>query len=422
MRNIDKQFTQILKEELLPAMGCTEPIAIAYAAAKAKEILNEPVEHVMIHCSSNIIKNVRCVRVPNTDGLIGVEVAALAGIVAGDSTRCLEVISEVTEAQREKIRHLLKEKICEVKHLDTTLTLHLIVEVKGNKSTAAVEITHTHTHIASMTRNGQMLDCEKLCAQCTRTDRSCLNIEAILEYAQRVDLETVRPIIQRQIDCNMAISKAGKSGAYGINIAKIILEENNDSLSSKMAAATAAASEARMDGCSLPVVTNSGSGNQGITASVPVLVFCQENKISEETMIRALLVSNLLTIHQKTSIGHLSAFCGAVSASSAVAGTITWLKGGTLCQVGEAIKNTLSNLSGMICDGAKITCAFKIASGIHAAMLASTMAMQQCSYQGEIGILKEDVEETIASVGKLACQGMRQTDQVILDLMLKNNH
>lgn len=414
-----ENYIQILKEELVPAMGCTEPIAIAYAASLAKEILNEPVKKVVVRCSSNIIKNVHCVRVPNTGGLIGVEVAALTGIVAGDPCRKLEVISKVSEAQREEIIQLLKLNLCVVEKLDTPITLHIIVEVTGHTNHVAVEITHTHTHIESIHKNGVKIEVEQKEMKIHSVDRSCLNVSDILHFAKEIDLKEVMDILQPQIDYNMQISAEGKSGKYGINIAELINEER--SITNQMASAASAASEARMDGCAMPVVTNSGSGNQGITASIPVIVYCQAMQLSGEKMLRGLLVSNLLTIHQKTGIGHLSAFCGVVSASSAVAGAITWLQDGTEKQIFDALKNTLASLSGMICDGAKITCAFKISSGIHAAMIASKMALKDRSYQGNIGILKEDVEETIQVIGHLAKNGMDKTDQVILDIMLNKS-
>lgn len=420
MNKLYENYIQILKEELVPAMGCTEPIAIAYAASIAKETLNEPIKRVIVRCSSNIIKNVHCVKVPNTNGLIGVEVAALAGIVAGESTRKLEVISQVSDIQKAEIAQLLEHKICEVTKLNTPLTLHLIVEVMGHENQVAVEITQTHTHVESIYKNGVRVDVKQEEMNSELMDRSCLSVSKILQFANEIELNEVMDLIQPQIENNMAISRVGKSGNYGVNLATLIMQES-ESITNQMAAAAACASEARMDGCSMPVVTNSGSGNQGITASVPILVYCEVMKIPKEKMIRALLVSNLLTIHQKTGIGHLSAFCGVVSASSAVAGAITWLQGGTELQIGQAIKNTLASLSGILCDGAKITCGFKIASGIHAAMLASKMAMQHCSYTGNIGIIKESVEETIQVIGHLAKKGMDKTDQVILDIMLNKN-
>lgn len=416
MNALYEKYISILNEELVPAMGCTEPIAIAFAAAKARELLEEEVEQAIIHCSSNIIKNVKCVRVPNTGGLIGIEAAALAGIVAGDSSKELEAISVVSDEQRQELQNLLAKGICTTRHLDTELSLHIIAELHGKNNTVSVEITHTHTHVHSVTKNGELIDGDEFKVG-GRTDRSCLKVKDIVEFANTIDLSLIQPLIERQIEYNLAISDEGLKGAYGVNVGEIILSESQ-TIPAKLAALTAAASEARMEGCALPVVTNSGSGNQGITASVPVVTYCREKGYDHEKLIRGLLVSNLLCAHQKTSIGHLSAFCGAAAASAAVAGALTYLDGGSVDQVGSAVKNTMASLAGMCCDGAKATCGFKIASGIHTAFYASRMALKNRNYDGEVGILKGDVEESIAAIGTLASKGMRETDKVILGIML----
>lgn len=416
MNALYEKYIAILTEELVPAMGCTEPIAIAFASAKAKELLDEEIEKVVIHCSSNIIKNVKCVRVPNTGGLIGVEAAALVGIVAGDSSKKLEVISNVSDEQRVKLNELLEKKICTVRHLDTELSLHIIAELFGKNNTVSVEITHTHTHVQSISKNGKLLDKDEY-KEATRVNRSCLSVKDIVDFANHIELIKVRHLLNRQIECNLAISQEGLKGGYGVNIGEIILSDTS-SLVAKIAAATAAASEARMEGCALPVVTNSGSGNQGITVSVPIVAYCKEKGYDEEKMLRGLLVSNLLCIHQKTGIGHLSAFCGAIAASAAVSGALVYLENGTVEQIGSALKNTMGSLAGVCCDGAKATCGFKITSGIHTAYYAALMALKNRNYSGEIGILKPDVEETITSIGKLASKGMKETDKVILDIML----
>lgn len=416
MNALYEKYIAILTEELVSAMGCTEPIAIAFASAKAKELLDEEIEKAVIHCSSNIIKNVKCVRVPNTGGLIGVEAAALVGIVAGDSSKKLEVISNVSDEQRVKLNGLLEKKICTVRHLDTELSLHIIAELFGKNNTVSVEITHTHTHVQSISKNGKLLDKDEY-KEATRVNRSCLSVKDIVDFANHIELIKVRHLLNRQIECNLAISQEGLKGGYGVNIGEIILSDTS-SLVAKIAAATAAASEARMEGCALPVVTNSGSGNQGITVSVPIVAYCKEKGYDEEKMLRGLLVSNLLCIHQKTGIGHLSAFCGAIAASAAVSGALVYLENGTVEQIGNALKNTMGSLAGVCCDGAKATCGFKITSGIHTAYYAALMALKNRNYSGEIGILKPDVEETITSIGKLASKGMKETDKVILDIML----
>lgn len=413
---LDEKYIRILTEELVTATGCTEPIAIAFAAAKAKELLDEPVKHVDIACSSNIIKNVKCVTVPNTGGLIGIEVAALIGIIAGKSEKMMEVIDTVSDGQRKTLLDLLSKNICTVTHLDTPITLHIIVNVYGETNNVCVEVTHTHTHIQSIKKNGIEITHDELMQQ-DRMDRSILNVADIVAFANRIDLAMVKPLIENQIVCNSAIAKAGVQGGYGVHISEILMEQSN-SLSTKMAAYAAAASEARMSGCPLPVVTNSGSGNQGITVSVPLIVYAKEKQLDNDQLIRGLLVSNLLCVHLKTGIGHLSAFCGVVAASSACAGALTYLENGNVKQIGDAIKNTLASVAGMCCDGAKATCGFKIATCIKTAYTASLMALKQRSYQGNVGILKEDIEKTINDIGKLARCGMKQTDQVILDIML----
>lgn len=416
MNTLYEKYISILNEELVPAMGCTEPIAIAFAAAKAREVLEEEVEQAIIHCSSNIIKNVKCVRVPNTGGLIGVEAAALVGIVAGDSSKQLEVISVVSDEQRQELQNLLAKGICSVRHMNTEISLHIIAELKGKNNTVSVEITHTHTHVHSVTKNGKLIDGDEFQVG-GRTERSCLNVKDIVEFANTIDLSLVKDLLERQVNYNLAVSDEGLKGGYGVNIGEIILSESQ-TIPARLAALTAAASEARMEGCSLPAVTNSGSGNQGITSSVPIATYCREKGYDHEKMLRGLLVSNLLCAHQKTSIGHLSAFCGAAAASAAAAGALTYLDGGDALQVGNAVKNTMASLAGMCCDGAKATCGFKIASGIHTAYYASRMALKNRNYEGDVGILKADVEDSIAAIGTLANKGMRDTDKVILGIML----
>ena len=413
---LDEKYIQILTEELVAATGCTEPIAIAFAAAKAREILDEPVIRVDVACSSNIIKNVKCVTVPNTGGLVGIEVAALIGIIAGKSNQQMEVINTVTDEQRDRLKELLQQKICMVTHLDTPISLHIIVKVYGQTNTALVEVTGTHTHIQSIQRNGVEISHDELMQQ-QRMDRSILTVKQIIDFANTIDLSMVKPLIENQIQCNQTIANVGVEGGYGITISELLLEESN-TLPTKMAAYAAAASEARMCGCPLAVVTNSGSGNQGITVSVPLIIYANENHLDHDQLIRGLLVSNLLCIHLKTGIGHLSAFCGVVAAASASAGALTYLQNGTISQIGEAIKNTLASIAGMCCDGAKATCGFKIATSIKTAYTASQMALKNRSYNGNVGILKDDVEQTIADIGKLARKGMKEMDNVILDIML----
>ena len=414
-----ESYVAILEEELVPAMGCTEPIALSYAGALAQKFLKEPAVRAIAHCSGNIIKNVKCVRVPNTGGLVGIEAAVVSGIVAGDPSLKLEVISKLNDEDRINIKKALNHNLCEVKFLESAIPLHIVVEVFGESHHVSVEITKSHTHVEKIMVDGQPanLDSKEGSIAERYTDRSCLTLEKILEFAN-CNLDDVRTIISRQIECNMAISDEGMTGKYGLDIGHVLTKDNN-CLEVLMSARAAAASEARMDGCPLPVVTNSGSGNQGITTSIPIIVYCRENNIDEETMYRALVFSNLCTIHEKTGIGRLSAFCGAVCAATSAGATLTYLKGGTLEQIGNTVRNNFADISGIVCDGAKTTCALKIHTSLQAAFLASKMALCGKTYDANTGILKASCESTIDAIGVLGKQGMKETDKVILNIMLE---
>lgn len=415
-----ESYVAILEEELVPAMGCTEPIALSYAGALAQKFLKEPAVRAIAHCSGNIIKNVKCVRVPNTGGLVGIEAAVVSGIVAGDPSLKLEVISKLNDEDRINIKKALNHNLCEVKFLESAIPLHIVVEVFGESHHVSVEITKSHTHVEKIMVDGQPanLDSKEGSIAERYTDRSCLTLEKILEFANTCNLDDVRTIISRQIECNMAISDEGMTGKYGLDIGHVLTKDNN-CLEVLMSARAAAASEARMDGCPLPVVTNSGSGNQGITTSIPIIVYCRENNIDEETMYRALVFSNLCTIHEKTGIGRLSAFCGAVCAATSAGATLTYLKGGTLEQIGNTVRNNFADISGIVCDGAKTTCALKIHTSLQAAFLASKMALCGKTYDANTGILKASCESTIDAIGVLGKQGMKETDKVILNIMLE---
>ena len=415
-----ESYVAILEEELVPAMGCTEPIALSYAGALAQKFLKEPAVRAIAHCSGNIIKNVKCVRVPNTGGLVGIEAAVVSGIVAGDPSLKLEVISKLNDEDRINIKKALNHNLCEVKFLESAIPLHIVVEVFGESHHVSVEITKSHTHVEKIMVDGQPanLDSKEGSIAERYTDRSCLTLEKILEFANTCNLDDVRTIISRQIECNMAISDEGMTGKYGLDIGHVLTKDNN-CLEVLMSARAAAASEARMDGCPLPVVTNSGSGNQGITTSIPIIVYCRENNIDEETIYRALVFSNLCTIHEKTGIGRLSAFCGAVCAATSAGATLTYLKGGTLEQIGNTVRNNFADISGIVCDGAKTTCALKIHTSLQAAFLASKMALCGKTYDANTGILKASCESTIDAIGVLGKQGMKETDKVILNIMLE---
>lgn len=418
-----KDYLKILEEELVPAMGCTEPIAIAYASAKAREVLGEMPEKIEVFCSGNIIKNAKCVTVPNTGNLIGIKASAIIGVLAGKADRELEVINEVDEESIEKAKKLVEGDYCRVKALDTEIQLHLIVKAFSGNSISEVEIKYAHNNISRITKDGKDLvnvveDKDKYLG--VFVDRRILSVEKIYEFANTVDLEDVKELLDKQIEYNISIAEEGLKGAYGIGIGKVILESYPNTIETKLKAYAAAASEARMSGSSLPVMTNSGSGNQGMTSSIPVIVYCKENGLTEEQLYRGLVFANLMTIHQKTGIGRLSAFCGAVSAGCASGAAITYLKGGSLEQINKTVTNTLANISGIVCDGAKASCAAKIATSLDAAMMSHYLAMANQAYNPLTGILKEDIEKTIGAVGRLGKEGMRDTDREILEIMLED--
>lgn len=418
-----KDYLKILEEELVPAMGCTEPIAIAYASAKAREVLGEMPEKIEVFCSGNIIKNAKCVTVPNTGNLIGIKASAIIGVLAGKADRELEVINEVDEESIEKAKKLVEGDYCRVKVLDTEIQLHLIIKAFNGDSISEVEIKYAHNNISRITKDGKDLvnvveDKDKYLG--VFVDRRILSVEKIYEFANTVDLEDVKELLDKQIEYNISIAEEGLKGAYGIGIGKVILESYPNTIETKLKAYAAAASEARMSGSSLPVMTNSGSGNQGMTSSIPVIVYCKENGLTEEQLYRGLVFANLMTIHQKTGIGRLSAFCGAVSAGCASGAAITYLKGGSLEQINKTVTNTLANISGIVCDGAKASCAAKIATSLDAAMMSHYLAMANQAYNPLTGILKEDIEKTIGAVGRLGKEGMRDTDREILEIMLED--
>jgi L-cysteine desulfidase len=416
---IKNQFLEILKEELVPAMGCTEPIALAYAAAKARELLGAAPEKIIARCSGNMIKNVRCVQIPNSGGMVGIEAAVCLGAFGGDANRDMEVLESVPREIRGKVQNFIESGECQVEYLDSDIPLHFTVEETAGADTVIVEVRYSHTNLYSVQKNGEMIyqaDGEQVAAN--RADRSCLTIDNIKEFADTIDIDQILPMYDRLVRCNMDIAYEGMSGDYGLGIGRVIRGAYVESTLTRMKAYTAAASEARMEGCDMPVIINSGSGNQGIASSVPVIVYARENSIPTQKLYRALAFSSLLTIHQKEYIGKLSAFCGAVSASCASGAAITYLAGGTIRQIKDTVANTLANIPGIICDGAKASCAAKIATSLDAAMMAHYLAMQGKSYTALTGILKEETDETISCVGYIGKVGMRQTDKEIIQMML----
>ncbi len=413
-------YVQILKEELVPAMGCTEPIALAYAAAKAREVLGEKPDTVKIGASGSIIKNVKSVIVPNTDHLKGIPAAAAAGIIAGKPEKELEVIAEVSQEQIEEMKDFLKNTDISVEYVDNGITFDIIVTETKGESSATVRIANYHTNIVLIEKDGQVLFEEKVEGEKEEglTDRSLLNMKDILDFAETVDIEDVREVIGRQIRYNTAIAQEGLKGNYGANIGSVLLEMEGDNIRVRAKAMAAAGSDARMNGCELPVIINSGSGNQGMTCSLPVIEYAKELNSGEEKLYRALTLSNLVAIHQKTGIGRLSAYCGAVCAGAAAGAGIAYLHGDGYEEIAHTVVNALAIVSGIVCDGAKASCAAKIASSVEAGILGYNMyKCGQQFYAGD-GIVTKGVDETIRNIGRLGKEGMRETNVEIIDIMV----
>lgn len=415
-----KNYLQILKEELVPAMGCTEPIAIAYGAAKARETLGEIPTRVLVEASGNIIKNVKSVVVPNTNGLKGIEAAAAAGIVAGDAGKILEVISEVTEEQKAEIKKYLENTDITVKGADTDEIFDIILTLWTEDASVKLRISQYHTNIVYVEKNGNILYEVGTVRSKEEglTDKSLLNVRDIIEFAETVEIDDVREVIMRQANYNSAIAEEGLRGNYGANVGSVLLNTYGNDIKIRARAKAAAGSDARMSGCELPVIIVSGSGNQGMTASLPVIEYAKELNSSEEEMIRALVVSDLITIHQKTGIGRLSAYCGAVSAGAGSATGIAYLLGGRYEEIAHTLVNALAITSGIVCDGAKPSCAGKIASAVDAGIVGYYMYKNGQQFYGGDGIVKKGVEETIKSVGRLGKEGMKETDKEIIKIMV----
>lgn len=425
MKCSDKKYeayVQILKEELVPAMGCTEPIAIAYGAAVAKKYLEAIPDRVVIEASGNLIKNVKSVIVPNTCGMKGMPAAAAAGIIAGNPDRLLEVIADVKPEQKDEIKDYIEKHDIEVKLAGSKLTFDLTITEYKDKSYVKVRIVNYHTNIVEIEKDGKILYHEDIKgdSEVKLTDRSLLNIEDIVDFANTVDLKDVKEVIGRQIEYNSAIAEEGIKNNYGANIGKIMLKTYGNDIKIRAKAMAAAGSDARMNGCELPVVIVSGSGNQGMTASLPVIEFAKELKVSEEKLYRALVVSNLATIHQKTGIGRLSAFCGAVSAGCGSGAGICYLNGGGYTEIAHTIVNALAIVSGMVCDGAKASCAAKISSAVEAGILGYYMYKNGQEFKDGDGIISKGVENTIKNIGRLGHDGMKATDEEILHIMVGN--
>lgn len=423
-----KTYVQILKEELIPAMGCTEPIALAYGAAKARDVLGKIPDRVEVFASNNIIKNVKSVVVPNTNGLKGIKAAVSIGIIAGDAAKVLQVIADVTKEQRLEAHSFLNTVSITVSAMDSLLTFDFEIVLYNKDSYVRLRIANYHTNIVSIIKDGVIVygtpemvlnEHKKMPSESEiPVDRSLLSIKNIYEFATICDLRDVEVILRSQIDCNMAISEEGLSGSWGANIGNTYLKCYGKDVRVRAIAKAAAGSDARMSGCEMPVIINSGSGNQGITVSVPVIEFARELNTSAEVLYRALVISNLIAIHQKTGIGRLSAYCGAASAGCAAGCGIAYLLGGNLDVINHTLVNSIVIISGMICDGAKPSCAGKIAASVQAGIFGYEMYQNGQQFKCGDGIVSNGVEETIENVAKLGKDGMRQTDEEIVKMML----
>ncbi len=415
-----KSFVQILKEELKPAMGCTEPIALAYAAATARSLIPELPDEVIIEASGSLIKNVKSVYVPHTGHLKGIPAAVAAGIIAGNADKELEVLSDVTDEEISKINDYLNKCTFDIKHINLGHTFDIIITLKSKNHESKVRIADAHTNIILKELDGKVLYKLESSEEniSNETDHSILTMESIYDFVQSLNVDDVRPILDRQIEYNMAIAEEGLRGNYGANIGKFLLAMDS-SIRTRAKAYAAAGSDARMNGCELPVVINSGSGNQGITASVPVVIYARELKSTEDTMYRALALSNLVAIHEKTPIGRLSAYCGAVSAGAGAGAGIAYLTGASCEVIKKTVSNAICIISGMVCDGAKASCAAKIAESVDTALLSFFMAKGDVAFECGDGLVGANIEETINNIGCLAREGMVGTNDEIIRLMIK---
>ena len=424
-RKIYNEYVTILESELVPALGCTEPIALAYAAAKAKEVLGKMPDHITMRCSGNIIKNVKGVKVPNSGGMKGVEAAAVLGITGGDPSQALEVLEHVTDREIDEAEKLLKAGFCDCVLKDDVANLYIeayAVCKKTEKSEALVVIEDEHTNITHIEKDGQVLfhkEKKEYCQEREKTpDKSLLNLEDIITFANEVQITEVEKVLGRQIKYNTRIAEEGLRNPWGAQVGRVVLEEFGEDVKWRAVAKASAGSDARMSGCALPVIINSGSGNQGMTCSLPVIEFGKELKKSKEEIYRALCVSNLVALNQKKYIGSLSAYCGAVCAAAGAGAGITYLCGGTLEQIENTVVNTIADAGGIVCDGAKPSCAAKISTALQAAILSHKMAMRGLTFARGEGLVMDCPEDTIKAVGYVGRAGMKQTDVEILNLMI----
>ena len=417
-----QQYLKILEEELRPAMGCTEPIALAYAGAKARELLGALPDRIQVRVSGNIIKNVKSVVVPKTGGLHGIAAAVCAGVVAGKAEKQLEVISCVSPEEQAALKAYMQTARVEINPSESELVFDIELHLYAGENMVRIRIVNHHTNIVHLSKNGDVLLDLPITesSEDHLTDKSCLCMEKIVEFADCLDAEDVRRTIGRQIEYNMAIAREGIEHSWGANIGTVILRRQGETVERRAAAYAAAGSDARMSGCEKPVIILSGSGNQGITASVPVAVFAQHLNASQELLFKAVAVSDLVTIHQKTGIGRLSAYCGAISAGCGAGAGIAYLYGGRQDAIAHTVVNAIAILSGTICDGAKPSCAAKIAAAVDAGILGYAMFLENQQFYGGDGIVTKGADKTVTNVGRLAREGMRETDRTILKIMLED--
>ena len=411
-------YVKILRSELIPAMGCTEPIAIAYAAAKARQVLGVMPERMVARCSGNIIKNVKGVNVPNAGGQKGVQVAAILGALAGDPDLELQVISQVSEEAVDEVRKLNKQRICTCELEEGVENLFIRIEAYAGDDNAVVVIKTKHNHISLIEKNGEVLLQAEDIVTADAGDKSQLNLKDIMEFAETCDLADVDDLISKQIEYNTAISNEGLTNGWGTEVGRILMESGSGSVSTRASARAAAGSDARMNGCAMPVVINAGSGNQGITCTMPVVTYAEDLGVSTEKLHRAMVLTNLVALHQKRYIGNLSAYCGAVSAGTAAACGIAYLHGENYDVIGRTIINALGNTGGIVCDGAKASCAAKIASAVESGILGYEMSKRGKVFAFGEGIVEGDYEQTIRNFGRLAKEGMKDTDIEILNIMI----
>lgn len=422
---LEQAYISILKEELLVAMGCTEPISIAYAAAILRRTLGQEPDQVRAQLSGNIIKNVKSVIVPATGGLHGIEAAVAAGIAANAPEKELEVLSVLAQERQGEVSKILERCPIRVEEMESIHAFDLQLTGTAGEHTALVRIAKNHTNVVRVELDGKDLTAEHMRSvleeEAAQTDRSVLNVKDIVTFAETVDLAAVKPLLERQIRMNMAIAEEGLRGDYGASIGKVLYAGGKASLRDRARAYAAAGSDARMSGCEMPVGIVSGSGNQGITASVPVVVYAREHGAGEEEILRAVLLSDLITIHQKTGIGCLSAYCGAISAGCGSAAGICFLQGGRFYEIAHTLVNAVAILSGTICDGAKPSCAAKIAMAVEAGIVGYEMMRSGHQFYGGDGIITKGVENTIRNIGRLARDGMGETDKEIIRIMLQTS-